>query len=366
MQVHVIGQRHIGLAMILAALAIFAVPRNAAAAEIAVLPDTANSAHPIIVIDGTIEEGDDKAFRKIAVEHDGAIVLLNSPGGNLVAGINIGKAIRLQEYWTAVGDYGMCASACGLAWLGGTHRLADPNARIGFHAAYIEKDGQADENGAANALVGAYLNQLNMSQSAIVYLTSAPPTDMQWLPIRDARAHGIDLEIVEKDPQISSTSQNTSGSSSSDMRRLNGFDIYGFDLENMPVRNVSLDDCEASCGASSQCNAYTYNVARKACFLKSGGRMVLNNSLSVTGFRAQLEGSLVKSPFTIMERTDFPGGDYRRLNLTDFSDCLRACEVESACKAFTFVKKKGVCWLKNSVSTPSMYRRAVSGVRAGN
>ena len=365
MQDHLISHRYSFLAIILAFLVMFASQRNAVAAEIAVLPDTANTAHPIIVIDGTIEEGDDKAFRKVALELEGAIVLFNSPGGNLVSGINIGKAIRLQEFWTAVGDYGVCASACGLAWLGGATRLADPKARIGFHAAYVEKNGEANESGAANALVGAYLNQLNMSQSAIVYLTSAPPDDMQWLPIREARSYGIDLQIVEQDAQTSSPGS-SSPSSSGDMRRLNGFDIYGFDLDNMPLRNVSLDDCDASCSASSQCNAYTYNVARKACFLKSGGRTVLSNSLAVTGFKAQLESGLIKSPFTIMERTDFPGGDYRKLNLADFPDCLRACETDGSCKAFTFVKKMGVCWLKDSVSTPSVYRRAVSGVRAGN
>lgn len=344
--------------------AFLSIVRTATAAEIAVLPDKIGN-HPVIVIDGMLEDGDQKKFRDLALANEDAAVFFNSPGGNLLAGINIGEAIRLKEFSTVVADGDLCASACGLAWLGGTQRLAGANARIGFHAAYVEKNGETNESGSANALVGAYLNKLGMSQSAIVYLTSAPPEDMQWLPLPEAKNYGIDLVIVRPDDTASTPTSPTPSPSptGSGLKRLSGYDVYGFDLENMPVRNVSLDDCEASCQANSSCEAYTYNLARKACFLKSGGRTVLSNALSVTGYKAELESSLIKSPFTIMERTDIPGGDYRKLSLTDFSDCLRACESDRSCEAFTFVKKMSVCWLKNSVSTPTVFRRAVSGIR---
>jgi hypothetical protein len=58
----------------------------------------------------------------------------------LVAGIDIGKAIRLKDFETAVvsnkNSKTICASACALAWLGGTRRFMSATARIGFHAAY--------------------------------------------------------------------------------------------------------------------------------------------------------------------------------------------------------------------------------------
>jgi hypothetical protein len=50
-----------------------------------------------------------------------------------------------------------------------------PNAQIGFHAAYVVRSGQATELGAANALVGAYLNKLGLPDRAVVYITEAPP-----------------------------------------------------------------------------------------------------------------------------------------------------------------------------------------------
>src|SRR5262245_29753280 len=34
------------------------------------------------------------------------------------------------------------------------------------------------------------------------------------------------------------------------------------------IENSSLEDCRRSCGADDQCTAFTYNLARGACFLK--------------------------------------------------------------------------------------------------
>jgi hypothetical protein len=47
-----------------------------------------------------------------------------------------------------------------------------------------------------NALVGAYLNKLGLSYGAIVYLTDAPPDDMQWLNPEDAEKAGITYSLI--------------------------------------------------------------------------------------------------------------------------------------------------------------------------
>src|SRR5262249_37908332 len=64
----------------------------------------------------------------------------------------------------------------------------------GFHAAYIRADGQAAVSSAGNALVGAYLNQLGLPASAIIYITGTPPDAMQWLNFADATRYGIDVQ----------------------------------------------------------------------------------------------------------------------------------------------------------------------------
>jgi hypothetical protein len=51
-------------------------------------------------------------------------------GGNVVATLEIGRQIRLQNWTTTVPADAMCASSCALAWFGGTRRL-EP-AQLGF------------------------------------------------------------------------------------------------------------------------------------------------------------------------------------------------------------------------------------------
>lgn len=61
-------------------------------------------------------------------------LLLESPGGGLVDGIDLGRAVREQKLRT-ITRYD-CFSACALIFLGGTERwLAGSRARIGLHQA---------------------------------------------------------------------------------------------------------------------------------------------------------------------------------------------------------------------------------------
>ncbi len=179
-------------AFTLAALCWMAV--SAGAAEINMHPHS-TAARPIISVSGQFYEGDDKVFASLAAPLDQAEVVFSSPGGNLMAGIGIGKIIRIKGFGTHIGNSEVCASACGLAWLGGVNRTAHEGAQIGFHAAYVTEGNESREHGAANDVVGAYLAQLGMSQSSIVYITSAPPEGMQWLPVRQARSFGLSWKL---------------------------------------------------------------------------------------------------------------------------------------------------------------------------
>ena len=149
----------------------------------------------VIAIEGDLVPGDDKRFVDIALTANSAAVVLNSMGGSMLAGIEIGKAIRLKHFGTYVPDDLVCASACALAWLGGVPRMMSERSQIGFHATSI--DGAV--SGAGNALVGAYLNQLGISSAAIAYMTEAPPDQLHWLTLADARR--LNLEVERLDPQ---------------------------------------------------------------------------------------------------------------------------------------------------------------------
>ena len=93
----------------------------------------------IIELQGTITRAASFAFetataRAEALGCANPWLLLESPGGSLDDGIELGKAVRLKRLRTLTRE--TCASACALIFLGGTERLlVGPKARIGFHQA---------------------------------------------------------------------------------------------------------------------------------------------------------------------------------------------------------------------------------------
>ncbi len=170
----------------------------------------------LITITGRIDPDDGDKFKQKAGFVQKAVVAFKSDGGSLGAGLEIGTTIRLKNYWTAVLSGADCASACAFAWLGGTQRFMGAGSRIGFHAAYRMQGGKPSESGVGNALVGAYLANLGMSNSAVVYITQSAPTEMTWLTTDAASKIGIEVSVLPawnqgpsaaKSPTISTPSQ---------------------------------------------------------------------------------------------------------------------------------------------------------------
>jgi hypothetical protein len=163
------------------------------AAKISLSPWGDDPAHALVTVEGDLQAGDHNKFRTEVGRLTRALVVFNSAGGNLVAGIEIGKTIRLKSFATVVLDGLRCASSCAFAWLGGSPRFMERGARIGFHAAYVETGGQAAESGVGNALLGSYLTQIGLSEHAVIYITQAGPLQMTWLTLADAKQIGIDV-----------------------------------------------------------------------------------------------------------------------------------------------------------------------------
>jgi hypothetical protein len=103
--------------------ALLALSTSSLAASISLAPLDNDPAHATVLVVGDLLPGDDIAFRTHVGRLTKAIVAFNSDGGDLLAGITIGKTIRLKSFATAVLDGQRCASACAIAWLGGSPRL---------------------------------------------------------------------------------------------------------------------------------------------------------------------------------------------------------------------------------------------------
>lgn len=71
------------------------------------------------------------------------IVYFNSPGGNVSAGLALGKIIRNRGFYTSIGIYeknsgrvtstGYCYSACVFAYAGGKYRFTNEDHQLGLH-----------------------------------------------------------------------------------------------------------------------------------------------------------------------------------------------------------------------------------------
>jgi hypothetical protein len=150
-----------------------------------------------IYVKGTLRSEDDEAFARVGSGLSNPIIVFSGPGGAAISAINIGRFIHVHHWDTLVPEGESCMSACALAWLGGAHRyIAGPDSRVGFHAAYRVIGGQALESGVGNAVVGAYLSRLGLSERAIIYVTMSGPDDVQLLTLRDASMLGIQVSIL--------------------------------------------------------------------------------------------------------------------------------------------------------------------------
>jgi len=103
----------------------------------------------IIVAEGVIEQDTPQAFIdfvKSASEERGArgVVLLSSPGGRVVASMELGAELRKMRAAVIVARSlraggrdltaaGQCMSACVYAMMGGIKRIVPPESRVGIH-----------------------------------------------------------------------------------------------------------------------------------------------------------------------------------------------------------------------------------------
>lgn len=282
-----------------------------------------------IFVDGEFVEGDDEKFTNIAIAEKTAVVVFNSPGGLALVGMQIGKAIRLKDFSTAVADGQVCASSCGLAWLAGVQRFVFTKGLVGFHAIHTIQDGKADVSSAGNALVGSYLQQLGFNYSVVIYVTEESPGNMKWLSKADADRISLPVTFIESgntagtanNPSLAETvvspprsvnehvvkqvqriPEGESGGAAkrqiteitvanqvpfdpnNEWHYLASSDLPGNDLAGMPIDAVSPEACRNACNQTSGCVAFTQNLQFDKCFLKSSASTALQYTGAISGF----------------------------------------------------------------------------------
>jgi hypothetical protein len=170
-------------------------------AEIKIIQNPDPKQVPFIMIRGELIRGDAAEFDRQTKGINRGLVVLSSPGGEINEAFRIGATINTQGLATMVADE--CASACGLIWLSGKRRYFNRGVRIGFHAAYVIRNGKPVETGMGNAEIGSFLTHLGLSREAIRFIASAPPDGMRWLTPEDARR--LKIAFIEGVPATDPT-----------------------------------------------------------------------------------------------------------------------------------------------------------------
>jgi hypothetical protein len=179
-----------------------------------------------IFADGFFCPDTDQKFQQFLTQNPPkapTIVVLNSGGGNLAAGIRMGLIIRQQKMWTEVGSQlplmipqnenipaqtvpylseltsppfaGECASACTFTFMGGVSRTIGYGSNYGVHQ--FESDAQTPNTDlqaateVTSAQLVAYLNEMGISPNFMVDMVQKKGNDVTNLTMKELQQLNI-------------------------------------------------------------------------------------------------------------------------------------------------------------------------------
>ena len=137
-------------------------------------------------------------------------IFFHSPGGNLIAGMELGNIIRRLRFDTYVGGpyenvfqlgqppkiiitTGVCLSACAYAFLGGVSRELNAGGQYGVHQfSGSTKDLGQSAAQVATAAVAQYLDEMGVDRRLLDIASITAPGSVQIIPVQLARELNVD------------------------------------------------------------------------------------------------------------------------------------------------------------------------------
>jgi hypothetical protein len=165
---------------------------------------------PQVYIYGTIDANAPNRFEAMTKSGkipNGSDIYLNSTGGDISAGIALGRMFRSASMVTHLGTprpklraassvvkTAICSDACAYAYLGGLYRWAPAGSdRIGFPMHYIAdpKPGDANQTAQAPDEVASYLQDMGINAKMLAQSSSATGNGEVWLSADQMLATGL-------------------------------------------------------------------------------------------------------------------------------------------------------------------------------
>jgi hypothetical protein len=193
-----------------AALTLACVAQTAGALEMSKHAKDSAETHAV-QLKGKIDDGDTYELQVYLAglpKKSNVVIYLSSGGGNLREGMRLGRFFFDNKIETVIESKTQCASACGLAFLGGRDESGKPRRTkssaggLGFHSFSREFD--KDKNYSADDLktvvqitqnqvagVAEYLKAVNADLDLLRIMLRAQANDMNYLSNGDALAFNI-------------------------------------------------------------------------------------------------------------------------------------------------------------------------------
>ena len=167
-----------------------------------------------IAAEGEIVSDTPQTFRDFMEDYGPyrVAVVFHSDGGNLLAGLELGRIIRDMGLWTSVGKTiqhpelgapheeevsGICASACTYAFLGGVERFAEEG-ELGVHQFYgLEHRAPTQETQAIVGLLLIYLMKMGVDWDILAHSLFTRSEEMYWFSNTDLRELALTTEDMK-------------------------------------------------------------------------------------------------------------------------------------------------------------------------
>lgn len=130
-------------------------------------------------------------FRKALIAHPIHTLVLDSPGGEISAALNIAGAVNDRQINTYIAEGGQCASACSFIFLAGKNRQLGPSSALGVHQFAPNRTRITDSGDVyqrAQTVMGNILGMIStfdVPPFVSVRMLGTPPDDMYFFSERE-------------------------------------------------------------------------------------------------------------------------------------------------------------------------------------
>ncbi len=112
-------------------------------------------------------------------------------------------------------------------------------------------------------------------------------------------------------------------------------DLLGKNMQSL--KSTTMESCQATCIANSNCLGAVFISGWNQCFLKSKVKRKVTLVL-----KSALREGVIQIDY------DFSGKDLRQLDKANAALCQLACQQTKECKGFTYLEGYRSCWIKST------------------